>query len=51
MKFREISCDGVDSVQLTQYSQMMKFSDQGNEPLFSTTGRFSLNHWKDFHLR
>jgi hypothetical protein len=25
MKFREISCDGVDSVELTPCSQMMKF--------------------------
>jgi hypothetical protein len=50
MKFREISCDGVDSVQLTQCSQMMNFSDQGNELLFATKGRFSLNHWKGFHL-
>ena len=35
MKFREISCDGVDSVQLTRCSQMMKFSDQGTEQFFS----------------
>ena len=50
MKFRAIRCDGVDSVQLTQCSQMMKFSDQGNAPLFSTKGTFSLNRWKDFQL-
>jgi len=43
MKFREISCDGVDSVQLTQCSQMMTFSEKGSETFFSTKGRFYLN--------